>query len=436
MTNTVKNLFDFIENSPTAFHAVAKASEILSLAGYTHIYENDNWNILPCGKYFVTKNSSSIIAFEIPESGTSNAGFMICASHSDSPTFKFKDSFELETFGEYLRANTERYGGAILSSWFDRPLSAAGRAVYRSENGIKYALFNIDKDLTVIPSVAIHMNRSVNEGFKINAQVDTLPLLGAISSKGKLKEAIAKEISVNAEDILSLDAFLYCREKCTTFGLSDEYISAPRIDNLQCAFSSVAALTESEKSDAIKVLAIFDNEETGSDSKQGAASTFLYDTLMRIEKALGGDDISLRRAFAKSFMLSADNGHARHPNHPEYSDAINTPILNKGVVVKFNASQKYATDAISAALVYELCKKADVPCQTFANRSDLPGGSTLGTISDTKVSIITADIGLPQLAMHSAYETAGAEDTAHMVNLMKKFYESTITPTENGFIIK
>ncbi len=430
-----KELINFIEKSPTAFHAVDEISKILEENGFTSLSECDKWNLEVGGKYYVTRNLSSIIAFAIPENFS--PAFMITASHTDSPTYKLKSEYEAEACGKYIKLNTEGYGGMIASTWLDRPLSIAGRVIVSEDGKITTKLTKIDRDLVLIPNVAIHQNRSVNSGYTFNPAVDMMPLYSSKENKGSLTRIIAEDIGSDAENIISSDLYLYNRTPASIWGADSEFFSCPRIDNLQCAYSTligfVDALNNGECK-SIPVYSSFDNEETGSSTKQGAASGFLSDVLSRIASSY---DFELACALASSFMVSADNGHAKHPNHPELSDAINSPHLNEGVVIKSNASQKYTTDAISSAIFKNVCKNADVPVQTFANRSDMPGGSTLGSISDTRVSLNTVDIGLAQLAMHSSYETAGTADTLYMIRAIREFYKTTIKCDSDGnYIVK
>ena len=323
----------------------------------------------------------------------------------------------------YIKLNVEKYGGMIYTSWLDKPLSVAGRIVVKSDSGVETKCVNIDRDLLSIPSLAIHMNREVNDGYKFNPQKDMLPLFGDSHNGHKsFIDLIAAEAEVTVEDILGTDLFLYNRMKGSIWGRDSEYFSCPRIDNLESAYLSLKALLNSESTAAVQMLCVFDNEEVGSGTKQGAASTFLFDTLIRVHEALGYDGEDYRVHLADSFMISADNAHAVHPNYTEKADPTNRPYLNEGIVLKFNANQKYCTDAVSAAMFRDLCKRADVPVQTFTNRSDMAGGSTLGNISNTQVALNTVDIGLPQLAMHSPYETAGVKDTEYLVRAAKEFF--------------
>lgn len=417
-----QELLDFIEKSPTAFHAVAQMKSQLLEAGFQELKENKRWEIQKGGNYFVTRNDSSLIAFSIPENGISK--MHILASHSDSPTFKIKEHPEMEVEKHYVKLNVERYGGMLCAPWFDRPLSVAGRVIVKEKESRKLIskLVNIDRDLVMIPNLAIHMNREVNTGYNYNAQKDLLPLYGCNSSKGTFLKQVAESAQVAEEDILGHDLFLYNRQKGSIWGGSKEFISCGRLDDLQCAFASLRGFLSGKKKDCMAIHCVLDNEEVGSGTKQGAASTFLSDTLIRVHEVLGYDAEDYRVHLADSFMISADNAHAVHPNYTEKADPTNRPYLNEGIVLKFNANQKYCTDAVSASMFRDLCQQASVPVQTFTNRSDLAGGSTLGNISSTQVALNTVDIGLPQLAMHSPYETAGVKDTEYLIRAAENFF--------------
>ena len=430
----VKPLLDFIEKSPTAFHAVENICSELEASGRTRLTEGEKWALEPGRGYFVTRNMSSVIAFDVPEGEADS--FRMIAAHSDSPTFKIKENAELSVRGKYTQLNVEKYGGMLFSPWFDRPLSVAGRVVVRTEKGVEARLINVDRDLLVIPNVAIHTNREINDGFKYNAQTDMMPLFGDDTAKDGFKKLIAETAGVPEEDLLGTDLFLYPRIKPAVVGNSGEYIMSPRLDDLECAWSGLRAFIDAEKPDrGINMLCVFDNEEVGSGTKQGADSTFLYDVMQRICISLGLDPEASYRAAASSFMLSADNAHAVHPNHPEKTDAENCVFMNEGIVIKFNANQRYTTDGVSAAFFHKLLKDADVPFQHFANRSDAAGGGTLGNISGSHVSINTLDIGLAQLAMHSVCETAGAKDVEYMVRGMAAFYASRVSIGRDGEFI-
>lgn len=421
-----QELVSFIQKSPTAFHAIENMRKELKENGYEELLEGQRWQVQAGHRYFVTRNNSSIIALNI---GTQldQYSFNVAASHSDSPTFKLKENAEIEVRNKYIQLNTEGYGGMICSTWFDRPLSIAGRVMVKQDNRFITKLINIDKDLVLIPSVAIHMNRTVNDGYVFNKQVDMLPLFGGShTSTGDLKTMIADELKVSVEDIYGTDLYLYNRQHSSIWGANEEFISCPQLDDLQCAYTSLQGFLKGSNEQSINVFACFDNEEVGSGTKQGAGSTFLYDVLHRINLALGKTEEDYYRALASSFMLSADNAHAVHPNHPSKTDVNNCVYLNEGVVVKSHAGQKYTSDAVSIAIFKGICEKANVPVQFFANRSDTVGGSTLGNIAMAQVSMNSVDIGLPQLAMHSCYETAGVKDTYYMIQVMEEFFNSHI----------
>jgi aspartyl aminopeptidase len=354
------------------------------------------------------------------------------SSHSDSPVFKIKANAEIEVDKKYIKLNVEKYGGMICAPWLDRPLSAAGRVVVRTADGIETRLINIDRDLMIIPNLAIHMNREVNDGYTFNAQKDMLPLIGDMDAKGGFMKLVAETAGVEPDDILDTDLYLYNRMKGTILGLNGEFISSGRLDDLQCAFASLKGFLAAQPKDSVAVHCVLDNEEVGSGTKQGAASTFLKDVLRRINDSLGRSEEEYLMALASSFMVSADNAHSVHPNQPDKADPTNRPYMNGGIVIKYSANQKYTTDAVSGAIFRTICEKAGVPYQTFTNRSDMLGGSTLGNISNTQVALNTVDIGLPQLAMHSCYETAGCKDTAYLAEAAKVLYSSSVKGSGNG----
>ena len=418
-----RELLTFLQLCPTAFHTAHTIRCILLDAGYEELFEASPWNLKAGGRYFVLRAESSIISFRIPHGRPS--GYMIAASHTDSPAMKIKVNPEMEGSG-YIRLNVEGYGGLIMQSWFDRPLSVAGRVVVRTKDGLSSRLVNVDRDLLVIPRLAIHMDRTLNDGQKLDMQKDMLPILGLSSSKGSFKDIIAEEAGCDPESILGHDLFLYARGHGTVWGAHGEFISGGHLDDLQCGFADLRGYLAAKEADSIPLLAVFDNEEVGSRSRQGADSGFLTDILHRIADALGCNDEKFRLLTAGSFMVSADNAHAVHPNYPEAADPVNRPAINKGPVIKYNAAQRYTTDALSAAVFKEVCLRAGVPFQEFTNRSGSRGGSTLGHQSMTHFSIPTADVGLPQLSMHSAYETAGTADTAYMIKAMKVFFSSSL----------
>ena len=426
-----KELFSFLDHSPNAFFAVKNMCDVLDKNGMTRLYEGMPWDIEPGKGYYLTRNDSAVIAFKIPKKDYK--GFRIMASHCDSPVFKIKINAEITIEDRYVKLNVEKYGGMLGAPWFDRPLSVAGRVIVRTKDGIETRLVNVDRDLMIIPNLAIHMNRQVNEGYAYNAQVDMLPLF---CEKGEesdsFRNLIASEVGVSVEDILDADLFLYNRMPATTLGLNNEFIASGRLDDLQCAFASLKGFVESTPKGAVAVHCVFDDEEVGSGTKQGAAGSFLKDTLHRINRSMGKTEDDYLMDIASSFLVSADNAHAVHPNHKDKTDPTNRVYPNKGVVIKYSANQKYTTDAVSGAMIRAIFEKAGVPYQIFTNRSDMLGGSTLGNIAQSQVSLNTVDVGLPQLAMHSPYETAGAEDTAYLVATAKVLFSSSVEETGNG----
>ena len=426
MDNRVRSLMDFLDASPSVFHAVANLGKTLSDAGYTYLPESADWNLVPGGKYYTTRGGAAVIAFRIPE-GTPK-GFMLSASHADRPCFKVKENAELT--GKYTRLAVERYGGMLMAPWLDRPLSVAGRVMVETENGVETKLINLDRDLLLIPNVAIHMNRQANDGYKWNPAVDLLPLMGGKDATGKFFSLVEEAAGGK---VLGHDLYLYIRQKAAVWGLEEEYVSSAALDDLACAWGCTQGFLKAEKSDAIPVLCVFDSEEVGSSSLQGADSDLLTHVLQRICAGLG---LNLARMQSQSLMISADNAHAVHPNHPEYADANNAPVVNGGLVLKFNANQRYTTDGASAALFRKICGKAEVPVQTYCNRADLAGGSTLGNISVTHASVLSADIGLPQLAMHSCYETAGVKDVAYLEEAMSAFYGAALEIENGNYTLK
>ena len=418
---SINKLFNFINNSPTCFHVVNNIIAELKENNYSELKESQRFCLKPNQGYYVTRNDSSIIAFYIPERRC--PVFIIVASHSDSPSFKVKKNPEMKVDDYYIKLNTEPYGGMLVSNWLDRPLSIAGRVII-SMNGDPVSIpINIDKDLLMIPNLAIHMNRNANDGYKYDMQKDMLPLMSCGIEESAFSKMIADAAGVPVDNILGTDLFVYNRENCRIWGANEEFISGPRLDDQECVYASLQGFIANDTSDRIKVLAVFDNEEVGSGSFQGAGSTFLYDILSRINLAMDGDAEDFYINIAESFLISADNSHALHPNHTEACDPTNHPLINKGVVLKSAANQKYCTDGVSAAIFTELCKTAGVSMQSFFNKSGTPGGSTLGNISIGQVSIRSVDMGLPQLAMHSAYETAGVKDYIDAVKLFTCYYE-------------
>ncbi len=423
-----EQLLAFLQKSPTAFQAVEQISEMLESCGFERLEEAAQWSLRAGGRYYVTRNRSSILGFTLPKEQPTQ--LLISATHTDSPMFKLKKESKSPAFGTYLRLNTEVYGGTILSSWMDRPLSLAGRVILKKGESFISRSVVIDRDLLLIPNVAIHMNRNVNSGYSFNPAVDMLPLFSMAEGSPSLEELLAEELGCSVDEIVGSDLYVYNRTPGSIWGADGEFFSSPRIDDLMCAYGTVKGFCEAiPQPGSINICYSADNEETGSATKQGAGSVFLSDVIDRICEALGADR---RQLLASSFMVSADNGHAKHPNHPELSDAQNAPKLGGGVVIKSNAAQKYTTDGISAAIFAEICKAAGVPVQQYANRSDQPGGSTLGSISNTLVPLNTVDIGMAQLAMHSAYETAGCADVCYLLQAMRMFYEIGFSSDSDG----
>lgn len=420
----MNDLLTFIDQSPSPFHSVDTIAKTLSAAGYARLSESSPWQLASGGKYFVTRNGSSLLAFRIPRADFT--GFLFSASHSDAPTFRVKENAEMEGPDGYLRLNTEGYGGMLCAPWLDRPLTVAGRALVQKGDTIETRLVYVDRDLLMIPNVAIHMNREANNGYKYDLKCDMVPLLGLGKSKGAFKAAVAQAAACAPADILGWDLVLAPRQKGLIWGMENEFISSPRLDDLQCAYGCFQGFLTAADSDSVPVFALLDNEEVGSRTKQGADSTFLSDLVDRICAALGRDRAT---AVANSFLVSADNAHAVHPNHPEYADPTHRPAMNNGLVIKHGS--RYATDGAAQAVFAALCRKAGVPVQQFFNRSDLAGGGTLGNIANAHVSMNTVDIGLPQLAMHSCFETAGVKDTDYLIQAMAAYYSATFRE-ENG----
>lgn len=429
--NITAELLDFLQRSPTCYHVIANLRSALVGAGYTELSEGECWSLSEGGKYFVVRNESSLAAFRIPRKNFT--GYQIAASHSDSPSFKIKENPEIAVENAYVKLNVEKYGGMLCAPWLDRPLSVAGKLVIREDGRFVSRLVNVDRDLVMIPNLAIHMDRSANKDHSYNAQVDMLPILGDYEARGKFMDIIAESAGVSKDSIAGSDLFLYSRTPGTVWGAHGEFISAGHLDDLECGYADFRGFLDAEENkNSVPVFAIFDNEEVGSGTKQGADSTFLSDTLERIGMSCGRTAEQNHTAAASSFMVSADNAHAVHPNYPDRADPVNRPHMNRGIVIKYNANQKYTTDSVSAAIFKEVCAKADVPWQEFFNRSDMPGGSTLGNISNAHLSLNTVDIGLAQLAMHSPYETAGGKDPAYLANAMRVFFSMALKDEGRG----
>ena len=426
MNNQIQAMCAFLDASVSGFHAVDYLKNTLQEAGYTLLTEAGNWELVPGGKYMLTRNGTSLMAFRIPQAAPK--GFMMTASHSDRPGFKVKENPELKN--AYIRLAVERYGGMLMSTWLDRPLSVAGRVLVETEDGVDTKLVNFDRDLLLIPNVAIHMNRQANDGYKWNPASDMIPLFGGKDAAGKFATMLEE---LAGGKVLGHDLSLYIRQKATVWGLEEEFVSSAALDDLACAWCCTQGFLNATETESIPMLCVFDNEEVGSSSMQGADSDMLQNVLTRI---CNGLNLNLPQMLAQSFMLSADNAHAIHPNHPEYADPNNAPVVNQGVVLKFNANQRYTTDGVTAAVFRKICAKAEVPVQTYCNRADLAGGSTLGNISTTHVSIPSADIGLPQFAMHSCFETAGTKDVAYMMQALQTFYSTNLTAANGCYTLK
>ena len=418
-------LIDFIQDSPSCYHAAANAASVLEDAGAKRLDEKQCFEAKAGASYFVTRNSSSIIAFRMPL--TEPTGFSIIAAHTDSPSFKVKENPEITNDNTYTTLNVEGYGGMLMAPWFDRPLSLAGRAFIKTLTGkIEERLVNFDKDICQIVNLCIHQNREANKGYEYKIQKDMLPIIGMGEEAGSIRTLVAELLDIKEENLLDTELFLYNRMPGYIWGVQNEFFSSSRIDDLQCAFSALKAFVNAEDSASskIQVVALFDNEEVGSTTKQGADSDFLREVMERIGCALGFGYDKRCALQAGSFMLSADNGHSFHPNYPEKCDTTNRPLINRGIMIKYAGNQKYTTDAFSASYLKNILQQAGIPYQVFFNNSNVPGGSTLGNISASHVSVPTADIGAAQLAMHSPCETAGTQDTFNLTEGMKAFYKA------------
>lgn len=417
-TEMMRGMFDFIKHSPTCYHAVKNVTDRLEASGFQALDEKEDFSLEQGKKYYVVRNDSSVIAFKIP--GKMAKGFRITASHSDSPCFKLKENPEVTLENAYVKFNVEKYGGMILSTWLDRPLSVAGRAVVKEGDKLVTKLVDFEENLCIIPNVAIHFNREMNKGVEYNPQVDMQPLWSG-NKEDKMVSLLAEKLGVQEEQILGTDLFVYNNQEPCFIGKDSAFIGAPRIDDLGCVYGTLEGFLKSENENYITMYCVFDHEEVGSRTRQGADSDFLASTVERMSVSLGWEK-ELPKMIANSLLISADNGHALHPNHPEKSDGSNHPLLNSGIVIKYHGNQQYTTDAYTGAVVKDICKQNEIPYQIFHNRSDVMGGSTLGNISISHCSVPSADIGLPQLAMHSAFETAGAKDLEALITFTKKFY--------------
>ncbi|NLX72921.1 MAG: M18 family aminopeptidase [Bacteroidales bacterium] len=423
-----EELIDFIHNSASPFHAVDTMAGQLEKAGFKALNLSDEWRLTKGGKYYLSRNGSALFAFIIGSGEPEVEGFKILAAHSDSPTFRIKPDPEIDSDNHFVRLNTEVYGGPILMTWLDRPLSIAGRVSLRSNQPLwpDNRLVNFNRPLLIIPSLAIHLNRTVNEGIELNRQKEMLPILGLTKGKnlgrGMLKRMLAKELGVADEDILDYDLSLNEYNRGCIMGYDNEFISAPKLDNLAMAHASIKGLLESKPGKSTQMVAIFDNEEVGSLTKQGADSPLLRNLFERILLQLGLSGEKIQRTIYQSFMISADMAHSVHPSHTEKYDPVLHPLINRGPVIKITANQKYTSDADSIAVFVQICEKAGVPYQKFVNHSDIAGGSTLGNISSGHLDIRTVDVGNPMLAMHSVRELAGVEDHAYMIKAFSTFF--------------
>jgi len=421
---TAKKLLKFIEKSPTAFQAVTEMTKRLDKEGFEELKEEDHWKLKKGGNYYVTRNHSAIIAFSIPQKPVWK--FHIMASHSDSPSLKIKENPEIEVENAYIKLNVERYGGMILSPWFDRPLSVAGRLIVRQDGKIREKMVTVDRDLLVIPNLAIHMNRDVNKGVGINNQVDLMPVLDSIPEDERTTDYflsfLARELSVEKSDIIDFELNTFCMEEPCFVGVNDTMISSPRIDNQSSCRALLDAIEDGNRADGINIIALFDHEEIGSNSKQGAASIMLHDMLRRILRNMDLSENEIDESIYDAMLLSVDVAHALHPNKKEKMDITNKPVMGKGFCIKQACSQSYATDAQAIAILCQLCDEKGIPYQRFVNRSDSRGGSTLGSIAGTLLPVKTVDIGIPILAMHSACELMGVRDMKALSDCVTAFF--------------
>ena len=425
----IKRLLDFLDASPVNFLAARNIVNELEQAGYRRIDPREAIGEVKAGdKLYVTKNDSSVYAFHIGRKPLADAGFRMICAHCDSPTFRIKPNAEMTCEGGIVKLNTEVYGGPIMSTWFDRPLTIAGRVIVSGDDELnpKTLLLHVKRPLLQISNLAIHFNRQVNDGVALSKQKDMLPILGIVTNElergSLLMNIICSELSVSQDEILDFDLYLADATPACTFGVHNEFISSGRLDDLSMCFAGLEALLGTTDTDVTKVLAIFDNEETGSQTKQGAGSPFLSMMLKRISLAQSGTEEAFYQAVERAFMISADNAHAWHPNYSEKYDPTNHPLLGGGPVIKFNAAQKYASDAVSAAVFAEICRKAGVPCQRFVNHSDVAGGSTLGNILASSIPLRGVDMGNAILAMHSCRETGSVADHVYTVKAFSQFF--------------
>ena len=431
MIKDAEGLVDFLNASPVNYWAIKNSEDKLIKNGYVRLEENKPFSLHKGDKVFFTRNGTSIIALNIGEE-LNIPSFHVIASHSDSPCFKIKPACDGKT-DIYNKINIEPYGGLIASTWLDRPLSIAGRVLVKTDSGLESKIINIDDNILMIPNLCIHFNRDINSGYRYDYATDMQAFIGQELEGEPLKELLCKHLDIHPNDLINFDLYLYNRMPAYIWGNKKEYISSPRLDDLECVYTSLEAFIKSNNKSSINVFYVSDNEEVGSSSRQGADSDFLDTILNRVCHSL---DIDYQVALANSFLISADNAHAVHPNKPFVTDANNKAYMNKGIAIKFNASQSYTSDSISSAIFQEICEQSDVPYQFFANRSDLRGGSTLGNILITHTSLLAVDIGLPQLAMHSSFETAGSNDVFYAIKVFSRFYSVNIIIDGNKYQIK
>lgn len=420
----VKNLIEFINKSPTAFHAVSTVSEEFEKAGFNKLHPENKWELKPGGKYYLTYNNSALIGFIVGYENPVDYGYRLIVAHTDSPNFRVKPNSIIKEKGDYIKLNTEVYGGPILNTWLDRPLGLAGRVTLRLDNPFKpkKRLVDFNRPILIIPNLAIHLNKDVNKGVELNKQKELLPLLGISKDRLELKEILAQELAVPVEKILDFDLFLYEDQPGNIVGYNNQFISSSRLDDLAMVFSAYSSLIKTKVGRATNLVVFFDNEEVGSSTRQGADSPMLSSILERISLSLGLDRQDFFRSLNNSFMISADMAHALHPNYPEKHDPINKPLLNSGPVIKINANYRYTSDSDSISVYKEICRKAEVPYQEFVNRSDQHGGTTIGPISVTQLNIRSVDIGTPLLGMHSIRELGGVDDCCYVNKTFELFF--------------
>ncbi|MFP4698177.1 MAG: M18 family aminopeptidase [Eubacteriales bacterium] len=423
----IKDFMQFINESTSPFHAVMEVKKRLDNVGFIELKSDKDWDVRRGNRYYLSPYPSSLFVFDIPKEINLNNGFRIISAHTDQPCFRIKPSTEMREEG-YLKINTEVYGGPILNTWLDRPLSIAGKVALRNEDVMnpKIEFIDIKKPIMIIPNLAIHMNKEVNKGFELNRQRDMIPLAGILNNQLNKEDYfldfLAEHLKVNIEDILDFDLFVYLAEKGEVIGLYDDFISAPRLDDLAMVYASINAIIETKATSAINIVALFDNEEIGSRTKQGADSELFSMILERLTMELDIDKTQYYQSLTKSFMISADMAHALHPNHPEKHDPTNQPMIGKGIVLKISGNQRYSTDSEAIAVFQQICEKGEIPYQKYVNRSDEVGGKTLGPLATAYVPVRSVDVGNPMLAMHSSRELMGVEDHYHTIEALKMFF--------------